>query len=96
MDSRHEKVRLTIECSPDEKMFIKMLAARNRSTISECLLSFARKEMPKECSRHCHRGHVPNEETKKALRDSRNGEGETFSTLSEFWEAMGLEPNAAT
>ncbi len=96
MHSHPEKVRLTIECSPDEKMFIKMLAAKNRSTISEFLLSFARKQMPKQCGQHCHREHVPNEETKKALRDSRKEKGKVFSTLDEFWKAMGLEPNAAS
>jgi hypothetical protein len=90
------KARLTIECSLDEKTYIKILAAKKHMTISEYLLSFAREEMPQCAGQHCKRSHKPNEETKKALKESREGKGETFDSLDDFWQAMGMTPNAET
>lgn len=90
MTNRKEhKVRLSVDCTEEERMYIKMLAAKNHMTISEYLLSAARKYMPK-----CNRSHEPNEETKKALKKSRIEEGEIYETVNDFWEAMGIEPNA--
>ena len=85
---KDHKVRLSVDCTPEERMYIKMLATKSHMTISEYLLSFARKEMPK-----CRRGHEPNKETKKALKESREEEGEIFDTVTSFWEAMGISPN---
>ncbi len=96
MTMHHDKVRLTIECSLDEKTYIKMLAAKKHTTISEYLLSFARKEMPKNHDHQCHHHHKPNETTQKALRESRAGKGEVFASLDDFWKAMGMTPNATS
>ena len=70
-------------------MYIKMLATKKHMTISEYLLSFARKEMPK-----CVRSHEPNSTTKKALKESREEEGEVFESLDDFWTSMDMAPNA--
>lgn len=83
-----QKVRLTVECSYDERMYIKMLAAKKNITISEVLLSPVREKMP------CMHSHEPNAETIKALKESREGKLESYKTLDEFWKAMGIDPNA--
>lgn len=84
----HHKVRLSVDCTEEERMYIKMLATKSHMTISEYLLSFARKEMPK-----CTRGHEPNKETQKALKEAQEEE-ETFESVDEFWDAMGMNPHA--
>ena len=83
-----DKVRLTVECSLDERTYIKMLAAKKHMTISEFLLASVRKAMP------CTRGHEPNAETVKALKESREDKLESYETLDDFWKAMGIDPNA--
>jgi hypothetical protein len=84
----HHKVRLSVDCTEEERMYIKMLATKSHMTISEYLLSFARKEMPK-----CTRGHEPNKETQMALKEAQEEE-ETFESVDEFWDAMGMNPHA--
>jgi hypothetical protein len=84
----HHKVRLSVDCTEEERMYIKMLATKSHMTISEYLLSFARKEMPK-----CTRSHEPNKETQQALKEVQE-EGEIFESVDEFWDAMGMNPHA--
>lgn len=83
-----DKVRLTVECSLDERTYIKMLATKKHMTISEFLLAPVREVIP------CARGHEPNAETVKALEESRKGKLESYRGLDEFWKAMGIDPNA--
>lgn len=66
--------------------------------MSEYILSFARDEMPQfRCDYPgCNGKHKPREETKKALKESREGKGTVYSSLDDFWEAMGMNPNAKT
>lgn len=85
---RHGKVRLTVECSFDERTYIKMLAAKKHMTISEFLLASVREMIP------CSPAHEPNAETIEALQDSREGKLESYKNLDEFWKAMGIDPNA--
>lgn len=88
-EHRHpDKVRLTVECSFDERMYIKMLAAKKHMTISEFLLSSVRQMIPPSA------GHEPNSETIEALKESREGKLKSYKTLDEFWDAMGIDPNA--
>ena len=82
------KVRLTVECSLDERTYIKMLAAKKHMTISEFLLDSVRKMLPYT------RGKEPNTETIEALKESRNKKLESYKTLDEFWNDMGIDPNA--
>ena len=79
--AQHEKVKVTFECSIDERTYIKMLAAKGRMTISEFLLSHVRSEFPGE----------PNSETKKAMLDSRKRKNlGSAKSMDEFWEQMGV------
>jgi hypothetical protein len=86
--SNGHKIRLTVYCTEEEGMYIKMLATKHNMTISEYLLSFVRKEIAKKSPRH-----EPNEQTKKALKASREGEGEVFDSIEDFWKAVGRTPN---
>ena len=83
-----DKVRLTVECSSDERTYIKMLAAKKQMTISELLLTSVRKRIPPAQNKE------PNAETRKALKESRRGKLRSYKTLDEFWEAMGIDPDA--
>lgn len=83
-----DKVRLTVECSLDERTYIKVLAAKKHITISELLLASVRQKIPSGSS------HKPNAATTEALKESREGELESYESLEEFWEAMGIDPNA--
>lgn len=82
--AHHEKVKVTFECSIDERTYIKMLAAKKHMTISEYILSYIRQAMPR----------TPNAETVEALNESREGNLQSYKTLEDFWEAMGIDPNA--
>jgi hypothetical protein len=82
-----KKVRLSVDCTPEERMYIKMLAARNHMTISDYMISLARLEMP---SRH----KVLNDETEKTLKDTDLGIGLTScKDLDDFWNKMGINTN---
>ncbi len=92
---QEKKVRLSVDCTEQERMYIKMIATKNHMTISEYLLSFARKEMPKCGGHHCKKSHEPNEETAKVLRETDRGENLTeYETLDEFWDSLGFNQNA--
>ena len=81
------KVRVVIECSLDERAYIKMLAARKHMTISEYVLSIAKKEAPQKSK-------APNKETFEAMKELDEGKGHSFESLDDFWEQMGINPNA--
>lgn len=83
----HDKVRVVIECSTDERAYIKMLAARKHMTISEYFLSMAKEEMTKKTK-------TPNKETLAAMKELDEGGGHSFESLDDFWEQMGMNPNA--
>lgn len=86
----HNKVKLTVECSLDERVYIKSLAAKKHMTISQLLLSHLRKELPASS-----KNREPSEETRQAMQDvdeERNlGHAKT---IEEFWLAMGIDPDA--
>src|SRR6266480_4439750 len=99
MTAHDEKVRLTVECSFDERTYIKMLAVKKHMTISEFLLSPVRQTMPharrkRRSKSHTRPARKPNAETVEALKESREGKLESYKTLDDFWEAMGIDPNA--
>lgn len=90
-----KKVRLSVDCTEQERMYIKMLATKRHMTISEYLLSFARQEMPKCGGYHCPLGHEPNEETARVLRETDKGNNLIeHENLDDFWEALGLNEHA--
>ncbi len=79
-----EKVKVTFECSIDERTYLKMLAAKKHMTMSEYILSSLRQEMPR----------TPNATTIEALMESRESNLQSYKTLEEFWQAMGIDPDA--
>ena len=88
-------MRLSVDCSEQERMYIKMLATKKNMTISEYLLSFARHEMPKCGGHHCNHNHEPNEETAKVLKETDNDENLIeHENLDDFWDALGFNKHA--
>lgn len=87
---QEKKVRLSVDCTEEERMYIKMLATKNRMTISDYLLLPARKEMPKR-GHSCEHSHKPNKATEKVLRETNEGKNlEEYETLDDFWNALGF------
>jgi hypothetical protein len=89
--------RLVIQCTEEEKMYIKMLAASERKTMSDYLLATPRARMPKKkCSLPgCDGIHKPNKLTEKVLRETDRGENlEHHDSLEDFWKSMGIDPHA--
>jgi hypothetical protein len=82
--AHHHKVKMTIECTPNERAYIKMLAARSHLNLSDLILSYLRKDFP----------HKPNKETEAAINELDDGGGHSFDSLDDFWEQMGMNPNA--
>ncbi len=82
-----DKVRVVIECSVQERAYIKMLAARHQMTISEYFLSKTKEEMAPKSKK-------PNKATKAAMKEIDEGGGHSFESLDDFWEQMGINPNA--
>ena len=84
---RQHKVRLSVDCTENERMYIKMLAAKEKKTISEYLLSLTYKYMPKQ--------RIPNKETQKVMSETEEEKNlESHDSLDDFWKAMGMDPNA--
>lgn len=86
MTAHTHRVKVTIDVSEDERMYIKMLATKKKMTISEFVMSFVRPNIPHD---------EPNAETQKAMRDVDERNNLTrCNTLEEFWLAVGINPNA--
>ena len=81
-----EKVKITIECTLDERTYIKMLAAKARLGLSEFILSYVRSDFP--------RGSRPNKKTMQAILELKEGRGIKCETIDDFWEEMGMNPHA--
>lgn len=86
MRVQENKTKVSFECTLDEKAYIKMLAARAHVTIGEYMLSHVREEFPEEKK--------PNKETLQAMKESREGKGIKCNSIEDFWEKMGMSPNA--
>ena len=82
--SHHNKVKVTIECSTNERAYIKMLAAKAHLNLSELILSYLRDDFPRK----------PNRETREAHEEALRGEGVECESLEDFWEQMGVKPSA--
>ena len=88
MDARsHKKTKVTFECSPEEKTYIKMLAAKANLTLGEFVLSYLRGNFPSK-------GKKPNKTTLKAHKEALKGEATSYKTMDDFWEDMGVTPSA--
>ncbi len=86
MSTQHQpgKVKLTVECTPDERAYIKMLAARAHMTMSDFVLNYIRKDLPK----------TPNKETLKAMKEIDEGGGIECDSIDDFWKKMGIDRSA--
>lgn len=84
--AHHNRVKVTIDVSEDERTYIKMLAIKKKMTISEFIMSFVRPNIPHG---------EPNAETQKAMRDVDERKNLTrCNSIEEFWQAVGIDPNA--
>lgn len=84
---QHDKVRVVIECSVKERACIKMLAARKQMTISEYFLSKAKEEILKSSK-------TSRKTTLEAMKELDGGGGHSFGSLEDFWNQMGINPDA--
>ena len=82
----HDRAKVTIDCTVDERAYIKMLAAKAHMNLSEFILSYLRKDFPQEKK--------PNKVTLDAMRESKEGKGIKCDSMEDFWEKMGMNPNA--
>lgn len=79
------KVRLAIDCSPEERKYIKMYAAHEDETLNEFVLESVRMRMYPRCKK----SHVPNEETRRALDATDRGEGLIhFDSVEDFFRSL--------
>lgn len=84
--AQENKSKVSFECTQDEKAYIKMLAAKEHVSISEYMLGKVRPDFPQE--------RKPNAETLKAMKESREGKGIKCNSIEDFWDKMGMSPNA--
>ena len=82
--AHQDKVKVTFECTADERSYIKMLAAKAHLTLNEFLVSSLRPYFPK----------TPNKDTLEAMREIDEGRGIVCESLDDFWEQMGVKPSA--
>lgn len=82
--SHHSKVRVVIDCSLEERAYIKMSAARRHMTISEYILALAKEELESKLK-------VMNKTTLEAHEEVLDGEVISYESLNEFWTDIGLE-----
>ena len=76
------KAKVTIDCTVDERAYIKMLAAKAHMNLSEFILSYLRKDFPASKK--------PNKETLAAMKEIDEGGGIECDSIEDFWEKMGI------
>lgn len=84
--SHSHRIKISVDVSEEERIYIKMIAAKKKMTISEYIMSFVRPHLPHS---------EPNAETKKAMKDIEENKNLTrYKNVDDFWVDMGLDPNA--
>lgn len=83
----HDQAKVTITCSYDERLYIKMLAEKARMNLSEFILSYLRKDFPVKSK-------VPNKKTLAAMKEAEEGGGVECDSIEDFWEKMGIDRSA--
>ncbi len=82
--STQKKVRLAIECTPEERKYMKMFATHEDKTLNEFVLEYVRQKIFE-----CTRSHIPNRKTSKALKDAESVKGLIhFDSIEDFLESM--------
>ncbi len=84
MHVSEEKTKVTFECSPEEKIYIKMLAAKSCMTLGDFILSYLKIDFPKKKRK-------ANKETLEAIKELR--EGTLYESMEDFWADMGVKPS---
>lgn len=81
---RTSKVRLAIECTPEERRYIKTYASYADKTINEFVMECVKMKISE-----CQHPHTPNQETATALDATEKGEGIImFDSIDEFFKSM--------
>jgi len=81
---KKSKVRLAIECTPEERKYIKMYASYADKTLNEFVMDCVRTKVAM-----CKQSHVPNKKTASALDATQRGEGITmFHSIEDFFKSM--------
>jgi hypothetical protein len=86
-----EKVKITIECTLDERTYIKILAAKSHLGLSEFLLSYVRPDFPRERKL---KKRKPNKETLESIQELKECRGIKCESIDDFWDKMGMNPHA--
>ena len=82
---KKDKVRLAIECTAEQRKYIKTFAALEDKSINDFLLSYVWKYAK------CTRSHIPNQETADALDASERGEGNrAHKSIAELFKFLGI------
>ncbi len=82
--SAPKKVRLAIECTPEERKYMKMIAAHEEMTLNEFVLECVRQKIFE-----CTRPHTPNKNTIQALKEAEKGEGLIqYDSIDDFLRSM--------
>lgn len=82
-----DKVKVVIDCSVEERAYIKMLAAHKHMTISEYFLSFAKGELAEK-------SRIPNKETLASMKELDEGGGTEYTSMDAFWADIGVDRRA--
>lgn len=83
----YDKTKVTFDCSVEEKIYIKMLAAKANMTLGEFVLSYLRADFPSKERK-------PNKTTLLAHKEAMEGRGTSHETMDDFWNDMGVTPFA--
>jgi hypothetical protein len=83
--SHDDKVKMTFECTEEERVYIKMLAARARMNLSEFVLSFLKSAFPQS---------KLNKKTVSAHKEALAGRGTACESIEDFWKQMGVNLSA--
>lgn len=86
--ARHQdRAKVTIDCTLDERAYIKMLAAKAHMNLSEFILSYLRKDFPVLKEKK------PNKQTMESIQELKEGRGIKCESVDDFWEKMGMSPH---
>ena len=80
-----KKVRLAIECSSEERKYMKMYAAHEEKTLNEFVLESVRMRLEKHS-----RVHIPNKKTRKAMENARKGNTTKAKDFDDLCNQLGI------
>ena len=90
---KSKRARITLECSPEQRKRIRIMAAQQDQSMNDFLLSLVEKEQ-KAC--HFCQTYGPSEKTIKIIKQIERGENiEQYASSEEFWNSFYKEANDA-